>query len=100
MLRGSDEQQRVARSRHVASMEAPGPRRGFQIGAGRSLSQKGVDAVFTQTSERSSGPELPAVRPADPRQWCGPTTTVTDAASWVIDAPTLMLVAHGSRPWV
>ena len=67
---------------------------------GQSLVEKAVDAVFTQTSERSSGPQLTALRAADPRHWRRPTTAVADAALRVAAAPTLTSMTHGFRLWV
>ena len=77
-------------SGHVPSI--PGPAK-VETPIGRSLAGEAVDAVVTQTSERSSRPEPSAIHPTDSRNWYGPTTPVAYATTLFAGASTLLL-AH------
>ena len=70
----------------------PGPVK-METHKGRSLAGEAVDAVVTQTSERSSSPEASALRSTNSRNRSGPTTAVAYATTLFAGASTLLL-AH------
>jgi hypothetical protein len=77
-------------SGHVPSMSGPAK---VETPIGRSLAGEAIDAVVTQTSERSSRSEATAIHPTDSRNWSGPTTAVARATTLFAGASTLLL-AH------
>jgi hypothetical protein len=88
----------VRNSRHVLAMGQPGSPAGIPTRTTRSLTEKIVNTVLTQTSECSSGPHAIAVCPPDLRYCSGPTTALAYAMSPMANAPTTFSWTHGQLP--
>jgi hypothetical protein len=82
---------------HVSALEQSGPPRGVQTHIRRSLAEKVINTVVTQTSECSSDPHATAVRPQDLRHGSGPTTAMTYTVSMLANTSFTFLWIHGFR---